>query len=311
MVNAPIGNYLYIPTGADYNTVVNRISQKAICKKNIFRFYATLMRYPSNIKPGKYRIENNSSVFSLLRKLKSGRQEEVRFTITKLRTKEDLAKLISNKLEPDYEHVIEFLTNNDSLKALGVDTNTVMTLIIPNTYLFWWTGSMDKIMTRLKKQHDIFWERRKEKLQQLHLSEIQAYTIASIIEEESNIPGDKSKIASVYMNRLNKGMKLEADPTVKYALRDFSLKRIYHKHLTYVSPYNTYYVKGLPPGPICTPSIPTIEAVLDAPQTNYLFFVAKPELNGYSNFATTYEEHLKYAREYQQALDQLMKNNKN
>jgi len=132
------------------------------------------------------------------------------------------------------------------------------------------------------------------------------YTLASIVEEETNKEEDKGKIASVYINRLNKGMRLGADPTVKFALKDFGLKRIYEKHLRVPSPYNTYLNSGLPPGPICTPSLKTIDAVLDAPATSYLYFVAKPELNGYSNFASSYEEHLRFAKAYQQALDTLM-----
>jgi UPF0755 protein len=127
------------------------------------------------------------------------------------------------------------------------------------------------------------------------------------VEEETNKLKDKGLIASVYINRINKGMRLEADPTVKYAMRDFGLKRIMYGHLNYASPYNTYQNQGLPPGPICTPSAETIDAVLDAPQTDYIFFVAKPDFNGYSNFAATYEEHLKYAKEYQLALDELIR----
>jgi UPF0755 protein len=136
--------------------------------------------------------------------------------------------------------------------------------------------------------------------------------MASIVEEETNKADDKGRIASVYMNRIKKGMKLEADPTVKYAMRNFGLKRILHGHLAYPSPYNTYQQTGLPPGPICTPSINTIDAVLDAPETNYIFFVAKPDFKGYSNFAATYPEHLVYAKMYQKALDSLImrKNNR-
>ncbi|WP_462219274.1 endolytic transglycosylase MltG, partial [Ferruginibacter sp.] len=141
----------------------------------------------------------------------------------------------------------------------------------------------------------------------LNMTPKQVYTMASIVEEETNKEEDKGKIASVYINRIETGMKLEADPTVKFAMKDFGLKRILHKHLEYPSPYNTYRQTGLPPGPICTPSSKTIDAVLNAPQTNYIFFVAKPDFNGYSNFATTYSEHLVFAKAYQNALDSLIK----
>ncbi len=138
------------------------------------------------------------------------------------------------------------------------------------------------------------------------MTPVQVYTMASIVEEETNMPEDKGLVASVYMNRINKGMRLEADPTVKYAMRDFGLKRILHGHLAYPSDYNTYQHTGLPPGPICTPSTNTIDAVLNAPSTSYLFFVAKPDFRGYSNFASSYPEHLIFAKAYQHALDSLI-----
>jgi len=159
-------------------------------------------------------------------------------------------------------------------------------------------------MSRLKSQHDYFWEgRRMESAKKLGLNELQVYTIGSIIEEETNAESDKGKIASVYINRLKKGMKLEADPTVKYAMRNFSLTRIMYEHLKYLSPYNTYQITGLPPGPICTPSISTIDAVLESPKTDYIFFVAKPDFSGYSNFSNNYSKHLENAKLYQKALD--------
>jgi UPF0755 protein len=309
-VSAPEGGFLKIKTGSDFEKVKQTLSEEKVCNSIIFGFYAGLLHYEKHIKPGKYKISNNSNMLQLIRKLYSGRQDEVRLIINKLRTKEDLAKLISEQLEPDYDEALAFLTNNDSLRQLNSDSNTVMTLIVPNSYLFWWNGSMNKIMLRLKKQHDYFWERRTEKARALNLSPEQIYTIASIVEEETSRDSDKGKIASVYLNRLKKGMKLEADPTVKYAMRDFGLKRLLHGHLDFASPYNTYQVTGLPPGPICTPSISTIDAVLNAPHTDYIFFVAKPDFNGYSNFASNYKDHLNYAHQYQQALDQLQQKRK-
>ena len=138
------------------------------------------------------------------------------------------------------------------------------------------------------------------------LTPVKATILASIVEEETNAQGDKGKIASVYLNRMAKGIKLGADPTIKYALREFELKRIYDKYLKVESPYNTYQHEGLPPGPICTPSAATLEAVLEAPATDYLYFVAKPDFSGYSNFAATYKEHLEYAKAYREALDKEM-----
>jgi UPF0755 protein len=184
----------------------------------------------------------------------------------------------------------------------------MLTSVIPNTYSIYWNTPAEKIIDKLHTEKEKFWNSEREaKAKALNLTPEQVYIMASIVEEETNREADKGKIASVYMNRIAAGIKLQADPTVKFALKNFALTRILHGHLTYASPFNTYQNLGLPPGPICTPSIKTIDAVLNAPQTNYIYFVAKPDFNGYSNFATSYAEHLVFAKAYQQALDSLMK----
>jgi UPF0755 protein len=202
---------------------------------------------------------------------------------------------------------MQIINDSGFLRSLQVDTGTFMTLVIPNTYEIFWNTPPRKIIGRLAEEQKKFWtDTRRQKAAALNLNAQTAYTLASIVEEETNKEEDKGKIASVYLNRIETGMKLGADPTVKYATRDFGLKRILHKHLEFPSAYNTYLHAGLPPGPICTPSVNTLDAVLNAPSTSYLYFVAKPDFKGYSNFATTYTEHLEYARQYQQALDKLM-----
>lgn len=300
---------IYIRTGSSFTDVVTDVDSGNIVK-NIasFQWLAARMDYPDNIKAGKYTIQKGSSIFTIIKLLKSGRQTPVRLVINKLRTKEDFARKIASNFECDSTNMINFIMNEDSLRPYQLDTNTVMTAVIPNTYNLLWNTSPDKIFQKLYDEHDIFWnDERKQKAAALNLTPAKVYTIASIVEEETNKQDDKGKIASVYINRMEIGMKLGADPTVKYAMRDFGLKRIYHKHLLFPSPYNTYQNPGLPPGPICTPSIKTIDAVLNSPSTSYLYFVAKPDFNGYSNFATSYSEHLKYARAYQTALDRLIK----
>lgn len=307
-VSAPAGKYLFIKTDATYHEVKNSLRTKGIIASDFFfEKVARQAGYDKNIKPGRYEIENGSSLVSLIKKLKRGEQSPVRLVINKLRTKEDLAGKVGNNFEVDSASVIAFLLNNDSLAKYNYDTNTIMTMIIPNTYFITWNGSFKKIFTRFKNEHDKFWNKtRLQKAAALQLTPEQVYTIASIVEEETNKKEDKSLIASVYINRIKKGMRLEADPTVKYALRDFGLKRIRHGHLDYQSPYNTYRNPGLPPGPICTPSMETIDEVLNTKPTDYIFFVAKPDFNGYSNFATTYAQHLVFAKAYQKALDSLI-----
>ncbi len=308
-VSAPEDKYFYIRTGESYGEVKKHLlEQKIISGGFFFDRITKQVKYDKKIKPGRYEIKKGSLV-NLVRMLKSGNQAAVRLVINKLRTKEDLAEKIGQNFEIDSLEVMNFICNNDSLAKYKLDTNTIMTIIIPNSYLLWWNSSLKNIIDRLAGQKKIFWEgRRAQEAAKLNLTPDQVYTIASIVEEETNQPEDKGKVASTYLNRLKIGMKLEADPTVKYAMRNFGLKRVLRGHLSYASPYNTYLQAGIPPGPICTPSINTIDAVLNAPETNYLFFVAKPDLRGYSNFAATYPEHLAFAKAYQQALDSLFIN---
>jgi UPF0755 protein len=309
MVNAPEKKYFYISTGENYEGVIADLHDlKIITSEFWFNLVAKKLNYPKAIKAGRYEIKNGTSIFNLVRMLRSGSQSPVRLVINKIRTKEDLAQKIASGFECDSLSFISLLNNSDSLKKYNLDTNTVMTAVIPDTYSILWNTSPAKIFKKLYTDQQKFWNsERTNKAAALNMTPQQVYTMASIVEEETNKEDDKGKVASVYINRIEKGMKLEADPTVKFAMKDFGLKRIYHKHLSYASPYNTYQQTGLPPGPICTPSSKTIDAVLNAPKTNYIFFVAKPDFNGYSNFAATYEEHLVYAKAYQNALDSLTK----
>ncbi len=233
-----------------------------------------------------------------------------RLVINKLRTANDFAKLIGKNFSTDSVHACNYFTSNDSLQQLGVDTNTLMTLVIPDTYIMYWNTSLTNIMKRLQDERDKFWEEknRLQKADSAGLTPKQVVTIASIVEEETNKNDEKGNVASVYINRYRKGMPLGADPTIKFALKDFGLRRILYGHLMVESPYNTYRNKGLPPGPICTPSEKSIDAVLNAPSTDYLFFVAKSDFSGYHHFSNTYAEHMQYARLYQKALNERVKN---
>ncbi|MFM6969839.1 MAG: endolytic transglycosylase MltG [Sediminibacterium sp.] len=257
------------------------------------------------VRPGKYQLKQGQTAWQIARMLKNGRVAEVKLVINKLRTKEDFAQLIGNQFSTDSTTVMQFITSNDSLQPFGVDTSTFYAMIIQDTYQFYWDTPFKQILTKLKSYQEKFWDHidRRNKLQSKHLTDIEAYTLASIVDEETNVVSDKYKIASVYINRLAKDMPLQACPTIKYALKDFTITRIYEKYLLSPSPYNTYRKKGLPPGPICTPLPATIDIVLNAPNTNYLYFVAKSDFSGMHHFSPTYEEHNKYAIEYQKALD--------
>ncbi len=308
VVQNPKNKYLYIQTGSSYPDVKDSLRKNKMIKSTFwFDQVAKYAGYPDKVKAGKFKVKDGMSLYNLVKMLRSGRQSPVNLVITKLRTKEDLAKKIAKDFEIDSSTVMNFLNNEDSLKQFEVDTNTVMTDVIPNTYTYTWNTSMKNIFKKLHAEKNKFWnDERKQKAERLNLTPQQVYTLASIVEEETNKNEDKGKIASVYLNRLKKGMKLAADPTVKFALRDFDLKRIYQKHLQFQSPYNTYLNTGLPPGPICTPSIKTIDAVLNSPETNYLFFVARSDFSGYSDFASDYRQHEHFAKAYQHALDSLI-----
>ncbi|MEO7801998.1 MAG: endolytic transglycosylase MltG [Ginsengibacter sp.] len=305
----PESKYFYVKTGSTYPEVKQRLTALHIIQHpQVFDKVAGYLKYPSNVKAGRYLIKPGTNILNLIKMLRAGQQQPVNLVINKLRTKDDFIKKLRENFEADSSDVVGFIHNPDSLMRFNVDSNTLLSLVIPNTYKFYWNTTVSNIFKKLETENKVFWSTERTKQAQQHgLSPKQVYTLASIVEEETNAAADKGKIASVYINRLNKGMRLAADPTVKFAMNDFSLKRIYFKHLNVQSPYNTYINAGLPPGPICTPSIKTLDAVLTSPKTDYIFFVAKPDFSGSSNFAVTYDQHKVFAKAYQQALDSLIK----
>lgn len=301
--------YLYIATPAATETaVMDSIQRNALLKnEGLFRWVAARMGYWDNVKPGRYEVKRGTSVLNLVRMLRNGQQAPVNLVITKLRTPQDFARLVGRKFETDSAAMMAYLQSDAFRSKRQIGAAESMAYVLPDTYTYFWNSGPEQIFQKLADASRNFWtEERKAKAQTKGFTPLQVAIIASIVDEESNAVSEKDTIASVYMNRMRTGMPLQADPTVKYALQDFSLKRIYEKHLAVESPYNTYRVRGLPPGPICTPQKKTIDAVLDAPQTNYLYFVASPAFNGTHVFSASYAEHQVKARQYQQALNQLM-----
>jgi len=300
----PEGKFFYVKTGSTYQTVVNELSNQNILNSTRwFNVVARALKYKI-VKPGKFAIKRGMSVFDLVRTLKNDRQSPVDLVITKFRTKEEFARRIGKEFETDSEQMIHFLNNPDSMRHYDLDTNTWAFAIIPNTYTSFWNSTPTRIFSKLYASSKQFWtDDKKQKLANNNLNPLQACILASIIEEETNLKADKGKIASVYINRLAKGMPLQADPTIKFAMKDFALKRIYEKYLTASSPYNTYLNKGLPPGPICTPSVETLDEVINAPKTDYMYFVANSDFSGRHVFTTNYEDHKKYAKLFSEAQD--------
>ena len=302
--------YLFVYTGkADENAVMQFVEKKNLLKNSsVFKALANQMDVWKRLKPGRYEIKKGESLINIIRMLRNNRQSPVNFVINKLRTNEDIAGIIAKNFETDSVEVIDYINNDDSLAKLDVNSYTLMTVIIPNTYTLYWNTTPGRIFRRLKSEKENFWAKkdRIDKAKSLGFTPTQVYTIASIVEEETNKDDEKGDVASVYINRYKAGMPLGADPTIKFAMKDFGLKRIYRKYLDVQSPYNTYRNTGLPPGPICTPSGKTIDAVLNSPKTNYMYFVAKSDFSGHHTFSSNYTEHLQRAKEYQKALDELI-----
>jgi UPF0755 protein len=292
--------YLYIRTdAATKQAVLDSLKKNNIVSNTIaFNFLAGWMSYWENIKPGRYEIEKGSSLLGIVRKLRNGRQSPVNLVITKLRTKEDFARFTGARFEFDSSDMISFLNDADSLKKFDADTITALWPVLPDKYEHFWNSTPSVVYQKLAAESKKFWnEDRKAKANKLGLSLVEVYVLASVIEEETTNHDEKDTIASVYLNRLKIGMPLQADPTLKFAVRNFALKRIAGQIRNVVSAYNTYDNKGLPPGPICIPSKITIDAVLNPAQTNYLYFVANSRLNGHL-FSKEFGEHVEKANIY-------------
>ena len=297
--------YLYIPTGSDYADVVALLeSQKLIRDRQTFDWAASKKKYPENIHPGRYRIRPKMSNNELLNMLRAGLQEPVDVVINMARTPEDLAVRISEQIEATREDLLALMKDEQYLQQYGFDRQTIIGMFIPNTYEFWWNTSADGFFKRMYKEYDRFWNRERiGRAREMNFTQNQVITLASIIINETNKEDEYRKIAGVYINRLNNGIRLQADPTVKFALGDFERQRILKTDTQVDSPYNTYLHAGLPPGPISIPVIKAIDAVLQYERHDYVYFCAKEDFSGYHNFARTLDQHNKNARSYQKALN--------
>jgi UPF0755 protein len=298
--------YIYIEPSTKYDEVVDQIKKQVnLPSEKFFKIISEKMKYPETIKTGRYAIRDGMTIPEIIRMLRSGNQSAVKLTFNNMRTNENLAGRISNQLMLDSVELLNVLKDETKLEVLGFDTNTIAAMFIPNTYEVYWDTSIDNLMNRMKKEYTSFWnESRKDKAKEIGLSPIEVSILASIVEEEATYSDEYSIVAGLYLNRLKRGQRLEADPTIKFALNDFSLRRILYKHLEVESPYNTYRNEGLPPGPIRIPSIKGIDATLSPQDHKYLFMCAKEDLSGRHNFATTHAEHLRNAARYQRALNE-------
>ena len=296
---------IYVPSGSDYETLVTTLDTSGILDdKRSFGWVSDAMNYKNRVKSGRYLIPTGQSNRDLVSLLRSGQQEPVNLTISHARLLGDVAAAISAQMEIDSISMMHALSNSTFLDTVGLTPATAIGLIIPNTYQMYWDASAENIADRLHKEYDIYWKDRASSLEAIGLSQLEVSTLASIVESESQQKSERPTIAGVYLNRLKRNIPLQADPTVVYAVGDFTIRRVLNRHLEIDSPYNTYKNPGLPPGPICMPSISSLDAVLNAEKHDYLFFCAKPGYNGTHNFAKTNSEHERYARVYHRWLSQ-------
>lgn len=294
---------LYIYPDSSYQSVLDSISPYIKDIKQ-FDIVAQANDYDKFVKPGKYKINSDETNKELIDKLKNGKEEEVKIMVRNSPTIFHMARDVSKNIIADSASIVKAILENPEFKEKELDIETVKTYFLPNTYHFLWLTDGDKFVERMIKEHSRFWnEKRKQKLAESKMTELEVYTLASIVQMEASKADEQPKVAQAYLNRLKKGMRLEADPTSVYAYKlehgfDEKIQRVYHKHLKTTSAYNTYLNSGLPPAPICLPNGTAIDAVLSPEKHDFVFFVADPERPGYHSFSSTYSEHERKARIY-------------
>lgn len=298
--------YLYIPTGSTFEDLMKNMQEHGILIDTAsFHWVAQKKDYTDAIKSGKYALTAGMNNSDLVKKLRGGLQEPVKFQFQNIRLKEEFAAFVSKQLEPDSASIMGLLNNDSLASTYGFTREDFYSMFIPNTYELWWNTSPEKFFDRMHTEYSKFWnEERLNKAKALDLTPNEVSILASIVKGEALHNDEMPKIAGLYLNRLKRGILLQADPTVIFAAQDFTIRRVLNKHLVIPSPYNTYIHKGLPPGPITLPSIVAIDAVLNAQTHGYLYMCAKDDFSGYHNFATTMAEHLINARKFQQALNE-------
>ena len=298
--------YVCIDDDDTIDSVLTKL--RPIASEHALTGFSTLIRhtaYAKQPRSGRYAIAPDESTLAVMRKMKNGQQQAVMLTIPESRTMQKLAAVLSKKLMLDSVQIAAALIDDAYCQRWGYDTATIAALFVPNTYEVYWNTTLDHFMERMAKEHDAFWDAgRTAKAEAAGLTPDEVCTLASIIDEETANNDEKPMIAGMYLNRLHKNMPLQADPTVKFALKNFELRRIYHDMLFYDSPYNTYRNTGLPPGPIKIASVKGIDAVLNYVPHDFLYMCAKEDFSGTHNFAVSYAEHLRNAARYAKALNE-------
>lgn len=298
--------YLYIKTNGTYAALLDSLTQKDILiNLNSFKTAAHKMNLPKNLKPGRYSLKAGMNNRTLINKLKSGNQDPVQLKFQNIRKKANFAAYLATNMEADSLAFIKVLDSAALIEKYGFNADNIYALFIPNTYEMYWNISPLEFLEKMQKEHEKFWNtERKQKAAALNLSPIQTTILASIVDSEALYDREMPTIAGLYLNRLNRGILLQADPTVIFANNDFTVKRVTNALLNIDSKYNTYKYIGLPPGPISMPSIKAIDAVLNREKNNYIYMCAKEDFSGYHNFAENVAQHELNAKKYRAALNQ-------
>ncbi|MBK6620579.1 MAG: endolytic transglycosylase MltG [Saprospirales bacterium] len=298
--------FVEIPTGSSGGEVEELLmAQGIISDQEGFRTVAERLKYYRDpMRPGRYEIQPGWNHLQLIRHLRGGRQTPVYVVLTNERLLENVAGKVARFIEPDSATLLNAFKNYQTISPLGYTEETLMALFIPNSYEFFWNTSPEKFLERMQKEHERFWEKdlRKEKAAKLNLTPTEVYTLAAIVEKETNQNSEKRRIAGVYLNRLRIGMRLQADPTCVFATRDFETTRVLNYHKEFDSPYNTYVYAGLPPGPIAMSSIASIDAVLNREEHQYMYFCAAGDGSGMHQFAETLAGHNQNVSRYKKNL---------
>ena len=298
--------YLNINSAKDYAKVLSQVRNSYyFSNPESFVRLASLLKLEEKMKPGRYKLTQGMTNFELVRMIIKGRQEPLNLVLKYEERNRDLAGFVSTYLEIDSARFLGMLQDTGLVRKYGFDTLNILSMFIPNTYNLYWNTSAIAFLDRMHKEYLKFWnQERLNKAIAKNLSPAEVSVLASIVQKETNKQSEMPRVAGVYLNRIKKGIPLQADPTVIYAWDDKSIKRVTNIHTALASPYNTYQNAGLPPGPICTASIQAIEAVLDAEEHDYFYFCAKEDFSGYHAFAESLEQHHNNARRYQRALNQ-------
>ncbi|WP_421763423.1 endolytic transglycosylase MltG [Ekhidna sp.] len=297
--------YFAIPKGTTFKQLQNKLADERIVNDLVsFSFLAKLKDLDTNVKNGMYLIKGDMTNVELINLLRSGAQTPISLTFSNARLLTQLPKILTQSLEIDSVDLAPILLADTTARHYGFTKETFISMFIPNTYEVYWTTSPKGLLDRMKAEYDRFWtEERKQKAENLGMTQDEVSTLASIVQGETNKMDEAPLIAGVYINRLQRGIPLQADPTLVFAIGDFKIRRILNKDKLFDSPYNTYKNRGLPPGPINMPGIPALNAVLDYKDHNYLYFCAKADFSGYHVFARTLSEHNVNARKFQRALN--------